>query len=294
MSTNTNNTPKAAPSENTPLKELPKDIQTKITPEQYQEVIDAQKAAASSEASKRLETLKTQISAPTQAELEKHGVKLSDLAEEKGIIDKAKEKGAEALAAVASVIPSGVKEVFNKTQDVVTNPSTAFQSTVENNKPEFVKKMEGFMESMEKFLSLDFWKDFFGKLFSGNFKEAFALFSLDDVYTTLKKKGAEFMEKFLPTKLSDTAKTAITNVLKIKDFANLTIEELRKKASESDIAKALGMENKLSHSDIKMFADNFFNKEAFAKMSTVVENTMNGAKIDEKTMTIKDFMSKLG
>ena len=61
----------------------------KLTPEQQNEIKDAQKQAAVAAASERLAILQQRISASTQEALKQQNVEMSTLAEEKGILNKA-------------------------------------------------------------------------------------------------------------------------------------------------------------------------------------------------------------
>lgn len=287
---NTINTPQKS----VELKEVPDNVKTVLTQEEYNEVIRAQKNAAYKQANERMAILQSEISTPTQKKLKEKWVELAELAEEKGITDKAKDV------------------VENTAEWVVTN----FENARENISADGVKwttasvatavglgnwvrraeNLENKMTTFDKFKEnpLEFIKEAF-QAFVVWIKSGFsdmsafeAVFGDSKFMEQVSKWIANINENFVD--ISDAMMVGWKELFRIKDFKNITIEKLREASVSDDIAKSLWIP--ADNEVLKKFCTVILDKDNFAKMSLEVEKGL-GQKIDEKVMSIGDFITKL-
>lgn len=299
----TNNAPRTVE-----LADIPDRAKQALTQEEMNEVEQArQKAMLRASTQERLDILSSEISVPTRTKLEQNGAKLSELAEEKWLLDKAQDYAESAwqtakngLDNIGSPIDAGKQLLENAGNALekaagavgLTGVATAVSSTRAS-----IESTEQKLSTFDKFKSdpIGFLKEMFSAVvawFKSGFKDTSAFESLfgSSEFSANIKRAINFVDDKI-IDLSDAMMAEWEDLFEdVKWFKDLTIEDLRKSSSEADIAQKLGI--KADNEILKRFLQVFFEKENFAKMAANVQQK-TGEKLDESKTKIGDFFQKL-
>lgn len=285
------NTINKTPSETVEFKDIPESIKQSLTPEEYQEVIEAQKKAALEQAGNRLAILKTEISAPVQTKIESKGIKLQSLVEEKGIIDTVTdfvEGGAKTVKqAIENFSKDGVEQSTKEALKVVPGAATVLTAT---------EKASDIKTAWERITTdpINFFRDLFaaiGALFKGDYSKIQEIFGFGKNFKDVARSAMENIDQNI-LDISNAVKARWEEILtETKDLKDITLDKLRKAMSEKDIASTLGIE--VDNKKMQEFLNGFFEKDNFAKMTSEVLKATNETKLDEKNMTLETFISHL-
>lgn len=290
------------------LADIPDRAKQALTQEEMNEVEQArQKAMLRASTQERLDILSSEISVPTRTKLEQNGAKLSELAEEKWLLDKAQDYAESAwqtakngLDNIGSPIDAGKQLLENAGNALekaagavgLTGVATAVSSTRAS-----IESTEQKLSTFDKFKSdpIGFLKEMFSAVvawFKSGFKDTSAFESLfgSSEFSANIKRAINFVDDKI-IDLSDAMMAEWEDLFEdVKWFKDLTIEDLRKSSSEADIAQKLGI--KADNEILKRFLQVFFEKENFAKMAANVQQK-TGEKLDESKTKIGDFFQKL-